>query len=98
MPVRHVVMFTWNPDVPVTHVAEVSAALSELPAVIGEIMAYSFGPDLGIVEGNADYAVVADFADRDAFVAYRNHPAHLQFIADHITGKVASRSAAQFEV
>ena len=98
MPVRHVVMFTWNDDVPATHAAEVSAALSELPAAIPEIASYAFGPDLGLVESNADYAVVADFSDRDAFVTYRNHPVHQQFIADHITDKVASRSAVQFEV
>jgi hypothetical protein len=98
MPVRHVVMFTWNDDVPEGHAAGVSAALSELPAAIPEIMSYSFGTDLGIVEGNHHYAVVADFQDRDAFLEYRNHPTHQQFIADHITGRVAARAAVQFEV
>jgi hypothetical protein len=98
MTVRHVVMFTWNDDVPPSHAAEVSAALSMLPAAIPEIVSYVFGPDLGIVEGNAHYAVVADFDDRDDFVTYRTHPAHQQFIADHITGKVATRAATQFEL
>ncbi|TVR28528.1 MAG: Dabb family protein [Ilumatobacter sp.] len=98
MTVRHVVMFTWSDHVAPSHAAEVSAALSELPAAIPEIASYAFGPDLGIVDGNADYAVVADFEHRDDFVTYRNHPVHQQFIADHITGKVATRAAAQFEL
>ncbi|CAN5520340.1 Dabb family protein [soil metagenome] len=98
MPVRHVVMFTWNDDVPAEHAAGVSAALSELPATIPEITSYAFGTDLGIVDGNHDYAVVADFDDGDAFLVYRNHPAHQQFIADHITGNVAARAAVQFEL
>lgn len=98
MPVRHVVMFTWNDDLPDSHAAEVSAALAELPHAIPEIASYVFGPDLGIVDGNFDYAVVADFDDRDAFVAYRNHPLHQRFIANHIADKVAARAAVQFEL
>lgn len=98
MPVRHVVMFTWDESVPESHAAEVSAALAELPREIPEIASYVFGPDLAIVEGNFDYAVVADFDDREAFLTYRNHPVHQQFIAEHITGKVTARAAVQFEV
>jgi hypothetical protein len=30
-------------------------------------------------------------------VAYRDHPDHQRFIADHITGRVAERAAVQFE-
>src|SRR5690606_7959506 len=98
MPLRHAVMFSWNAEAPDDQAAIVSAALAELPATIPEIRAYTFGPDLGLVEGNADYAVVADFDDAAGFFAYRDHPAHQRFIADHIAGKVAGRAAAQFEV
>ncbi|MEX2627687.1 MAG: Dabb family protein [Ilumatobacteraceae bacterium] len=98
MPVRHVVMFTWNDDVPAAHAAAVSAALTELPRSIPEIVSYVFGADLGIIDGNHDYAVVADFDDREAFLTYRDHPAHKQFVADFITGKVAARGAVQFEI
>jgi hypothetical protein len=33
----------------------------------------------------------------DGFAAYRDHPEHQRFIADHITGRVAERAAVQFE-
>lgn len=98
MPVRHVAMFTWGDDTPATHAAAVSAALAELPAAIPEIVAYEFGPDLGVTEGNFDYAVAAVFDSYESFRTYRDHPMHQQFVADHIAGKVAARAAVQFEL
>jgi hypothetical protein len=95
---RHTVMFSWNDDAPDDQVDIVTAALAELPATIAEIRSYVFGPDAGIVEGNADYVVVADFDDAAGFLTYRDHPAHQQFITDHIAGKIAGRSAVQFEL
>ena len=98
MTLRHVVLFQWNGDVPPDHAEAVSAALAELPAAIPEIRAYQFGADAGLVPGNADYAVVADFDDVTGFFTYRQHPAHQKFIDDHITGKVAGRMAMQFDL
>ena len=98
MTLRHVVLFQWNRDVPADHADAVSAALAELPSAIPQIRAYRFGADAGLVPGNADYAVVADFDDAAALFTYRQHPAHQKFIDDHITGKVASRMAVQFDL
>lgn len=98
MPVRHVVVFTWSDETPADHAAAVGAALAELPAAIPEIRSYSFGPDLGLVPGNASYAVVAEFDDEAAFWTYRDHPAHQRFIEQYIAGKVAGRTATQYEI
>lgn len=98
MPVRHVVVFTWNDDVPTEHAADVSAALAELPAAISQITSYSYGPDLGLVPGNGSYAVVAEFDDEAGFLAYREHPAHQDFVERFIVGRTASRIAAQYEI
>lgn len=95
---RHVVLLTWTDDVDDDHVAGVAAALDALSTTIAAVVAYRHGPDLGLAEGNADYAIVADFADQDGWTTYRDHPRHLAFLDDHLAGRVARRTAVQVEV
>lgn len=95
---RHVVLFRWVPDSSPEARAAVSAGLAALPDQIAEIRAYRFGPDAGINAGNFDFGVVADFDDRDAYLTYRDHPAHQQLIAEHIAPIVAERAALQYEI
>jgi Stress responsive A/B Barrel Domain len=95
--IRHVVVFRWNATVTEAHLAAMAAALDALPAKIPEIAGYHHGVDAGLNPANFDYAVVGDFASADDYVVYRDHPEHQQFIADHITGRVADRAAVQFE-
>jgi hypothetical protein len=95
--IRHVVMFRWNDSVTDEDVASVSAGLDALPGAISEIVAYRHGSDLGLAPANSDYSITADFANLDDFAAYRDHPEHQRFIAEHITGRVAERVAVQFE-
>jgi hypothetical protein len=40
--------------------------------------------------------VVADFASIDAYLAYRDHPAHQAVLADRIRPILAARAAVQF--
>ena len=95
--IRHVVVFRWNDTVTDDHVTAMAAGLDALPAAIPQIAAYHHGVDAGLNPVNFDYAVVGDFASVEAYIIYRDHPEHQQFIADHITGRVADRAAAQFE-
>lgn len=95
---RHVVMFTWADDVEPGQDERVAAALDTLARTIPEIRSYVHGRDAGLVEGNFGYVVVADFDSPDDFFTYRNHPAHQEFLQQHIVGKVAARAAVQFPV
>lgn len=95
---RHVVVFRWHPGTTSEQVAAVTAALRALPAEIGELAAYHVGADAGINEGNHAYAVVADFATAEDYLAYRDHPAHQAVIRDLIAPLVAERAAVQYEV
>jgi len=95
---RHVVLFTWTQDTsPETRAATV-AALRRLPEVVGGMTAFAVGPDAGLVEGNADTALVADFPDAEAFGAYASDPRHLAVIAEHVKPHLAARTAVQYEV
>ncbi|QXJ24951.1 Dabb family protein [Actinomadura graeca] len=94
---RHVVMFMWAEGTTTGQQEEVAARLGELPGVIPEIRGYSLGADAGVNSSSYDFAVVADFADREGYLAYRDHPAHRAVIDHFITPIVASRAAIQYE-
>jgi hypothetical protein len=92
---RHVVCLTWNEHATPAAVAALTDALAELPAQIPELRAYRVGSDLGLVPGNADFAIVADFDDADAWRRYQAHPAHQAVLAEQIRPLLASRAAVQ---
>ena len=96
--IRHVVVFRWNDSVTDADIAEVGAALDALPASIPEIADYRHGRDAGLNTANFDYAVVGDFATPDAYLVYRDHPAHQHVITTQIAGRAEQRAAVQFEI
>ena len=96
--IRHVVTFRWQPETTPDDIAAVEAGLRELPAAIPQIQRYTFGRDVGINDGNFQFAVVADFASADDYVVYRDDPQHRSLIEERIRPHVAERVAIQFEV
>jgi Stress responsive A/B Barrel Domain len=94
--IRHVVLFTWQDGTTGEQVQAVHAALTALPPLMRGLEAYSFGSDVGIVEGNADFAVVADFTDEACYLAYREHPAHQEAIKSAIQPIARARTSVQF--
>ena len=96
--IRHVAVFRWKPGTTAEQVQALSAWLAELPGLIPEISAYAFGPDAGLRPGSADYAVVADFEDAEAYLRYAEHPAHRRVIDELLNPMVESRAAAQIPV
>ena len=95
---RHVVLFTWTEDTSPQTREETLAALRRLPEEVGGPTSFAVGPDAGLVPGNADTALVADFPDEAAFRAYATAPRHLEVIAAHVTPHLATRTAVQYEV
>lgn len=95
---RHVVLFSWKPDASEVAVRAFAEGLAELPSHIPEIRSYRFGPDVRLGGGNEDFALVADFADADAYRRYAEHPAHRHLIAALLWPILAGRHAVQYEV
>jgi Stress responsive A/B Barrel Domain len=93
---RHVVLFAWAEGTTTGQQEEVASRLVALPELISEIRAYSVGADVGVNPGNFDFAVVADFADQDGYLAYRDHPAHRAVVDQYVTPIVARRAAIQY--
>lgn len=90
-------VFRWVEGVSAAEVEAIAAGLTGLPAAIPEIRAYRFGPDAGLgVSANADYAVVADFDDAEAYAAYAVHPAHQDVLVRLLRPVLADRMSVQF--
>lgn len=94
-PLRHVVCLTWKPGTEAATVAAVCEELAALPALIPAIHAYRFGSDLGLADGNADFAIVADFDDVAAWRRYQEHPEHQRVLTELIRPHLATRIAVQ---
>jgi hypothetical protein len=90
----HVVVFTFKDGVTVDQIGDITIALRALPEQIDALQRYEVGPDLGISDGTADFAVVAQVADEDGLRAYLEHPAHTSVTAA-MRELVASRTAVQ---
>jgi hypothetical protein len=95
---RHVVVFRWKEGTTAAQVDAIAAALRALPAQIPELRAYHVGADEGLLPGNADFAVVADVDDVDAWSAYREHPAHQRALTELIAPAMESRIAVQYRI
>ena len=94
--VTHSVIFTWNAGTTAEQVHELGQALDQLADAVADIARIQHGPDLGFRDGNADYALVATFADRAGWDAYQAHPKHKAFVRDFVAPLQASRTAIQF--
>jgi hypothetical protein len=97
--IRHIVLFNWKAEATDEQKQRVAAELSVLSKTMPGIRAYHFGADAGLVTaGNADFALTADFDDADAYLVYRNHPAHLEVLEKTIKPILERRVAAQLEI
>jgi hypothetical protein len=95
--IRHVVMFRWTPEATAEQKQRVAAELRRLPALLPVLRAYHVGADLGLVQGNFEFAVVADFDDLEGYQVYRDNPEHQAIIAEFIRPVAAQRAAVQYE-
>jgi Stress responsive A/B Barrel Domain len=95
--IRHVVLFTWTQDMTGELEQQFAAELTALAARLG-VPSYQAGPDVGLVEGNFDFAVVADFADAESYRAYRDHPEHQDIIGRISRPNTKSRASVQYEI
>ncbi len=96
--IRHCVMFQWNDGLSDDTKQAIAAALDHLSTAMPGIVAYNHGPDIGVNDGNFDYAVTADFVSKDAYLHYRDLPLHLEIITTLIRPNIKGRSAVQLEV
>ncbi len=92
----HVVIFNWTAGTAAEKIERLGKALDRMALSVAGLSAMKHGPDLGVREGNGDYALVASFPDREAWAAYQADPTHKAFVRDHVAPILASRVTIQF--
>jgi hypothetical protein len=93
---HHVVVITLKDGVTDGQVNAVLEGFASLPAAIPHIHSYHFGRDAGLSQGSFALALVAEFDSAEAFAAYREHPAHTDFVRDLLGPVSESRTSIQF--
>ena len=95
---RHVVLLRWSETPSAERLEMLVEALAGLRGQIPGMHRYDFGVDLGLAEGNFDFAIVGDFADVEAYGQYAAHPEHQRIISEQIRPMLAERVAVQVDL
>jgi len=95
---RHVVLLKFVDGTPPEKIDAIAASLRELPSHLPSIRRYELGRSLGLTDGAADLAIVAEFDDEAGYALYRDDPAHQAIIATDILPIVATRLGTQVEI
>lgn len=98
--IRHVVCWKLSATDEATkaeHAERISREMSELPALIPEILSLEVGTNTLFSEVNWDLVLIADFEDAAALERYSVHPEH-QRVGKFIGEVRSDRVAVDFEV
>jgi hypothetical protein len=93
---KHVVLLTWQDGTTEEQIAALGYSLGHLVETIDAIHSYDYGPDMGLVKGNSDYSIVAEFLTEEDFFSYAKHPEHMKFVSEVAQPIVATSNAIQF--
>jgi hypothetical protein len=94
--IRHVVVFTWSADADGQQRARSIEALRRLREDVGGMTSLVVAEDAGLVDGNGDAVLIADFPDVEAFQRYAQDPLHQAVLAEHVRPWLAGRTAVQY--
>ena len=81
MPVDHLVLFDFKPDVAEAEIRAVIEGLNALPQRIPDIRSWAIREDIGRRDGSCRFALLARFDDLDAVERYLAHPAHVAAVS-----------------
>ncbi|GGO66774.1 stress responsive protein [Microbacterium nanhaiense] len=98
--IRHIVMFgveADNADDRNAKITEAAVGLEKLVGVVPGLRSMTVGANGVDLEGNYDFALIADFDDADALAVYATHPAHVE-VANFIGTFKTSRAAIDIEL
>ena len=91
---RHISLLSFD-GAPDDTVEAIAADLRALGLTLDGCGRYDVGRDLGLAEGNAGLAIVADFSSEAAYEAYRTHDEHVRIINELILPALTGRTAIQ---
>ncbi len=95
---RHTVLLRFKADTTEDQIQAVLDGLATMPQKIDFIRRYEFGRDLGVMEGNPQVALVADFDSVEDWRAYQSHPDHQELVETVIGPILESMTRVQYQV
>lgn len=99
--IRHIVLFTLTAAADSERATDVSGMQDRLGALVGVIpglQSMVVKPDLGLVEGHWDVALISEHDDNEALEGYQAHPAHLEAAAFIRSVTSSDRVTVDYEV
>lgn len=97
MTLRHIVLMKFPGGAEPDYLRAMEKGVEEMQQ-IPEVLESSGGHDVSGKDENYDYAIVLDFADRDAYERYRVHPIHQDFIARFMKGRTIDKVRMQLSL
>jgi hypothetical protein len=97
MSFTHVANFRWTESTTDDDVERITTALMALAPGMPGVQSYRCGADVSRTPDSYDFAVIGVFADREHFVAYRDHPEHQRILKELILPHLAHRIMVQLE-
>lgn len=96
--IQHIVLLSWKQALTDEQLLSIEQALAALPASIPQILSYQFGADMAWAKGNASYALIARFANKQDFDGYVRHPRHLAMMKTVFAPLLESYQAIQMNL
>jgi len=93
----HIVMWKIAAENRQPAVRDIIAALEVLPQQIEQITTLRVGADISGSEFSSDVALYTEFASRQDYLIYKEHPAHLQAVKI-VSALVGERRVVDFEL
>ena len=95
--IQHITLITFKAGTDAEQQQAVLDAFKRLPELIPAMQNFQVGLDLGLLEGNSELAVTAQFSSEKDFLAYATHSAHTDVIFPVCGDVMASYATSQFE-
>jgi 2,3-dihydroxy-p-cumate/2,3-dihydroxybenzoate 3,4-dioxygenase len=95
--IKHIVCFSFKPEVSAAEVDATLAALNALPGQIPWVKNWSLGKNLSDRERTYTHALCCDFADMDELNNYLRHPAHDQLAREKLVPQWSQRVIMDYE-
>jgi hypothetical protein len=93
---HHVIELRFHESTTDEQVQEMADGLLGLRKQIDTIRSMRMGRDLGLRADNFDFASLLEFDDQAGYLAFRDHPAHQQWVHDHVRPIITERAGVIF--
>lgn len=94
---RQITLIKFKESVTKDNISAMGAGFAGISSVVDGIRRFEFGPDLKLMDGTFDYALVIDFESESVWKAYLEHPDHVAF-AQRFSGLAEKAVRAQYSV